>query len=242
MARPFAARLVNRRVLAVAAVALLGVLAGWLLSTHKETLITLAEWARANPVRSAPAYLAGFATIIVLGLPTWPLMIAGGYVYGTVFGWATVSAACLAGATVAFLLGRGVARDWVADRVGEHPRFRAVDRSIEKRGFAVVFLLRLSLVIPYNVLNYALGVTAVPLRQYVMASWLGMQPVLLFYVLLGAGASDLAGMLAGGGRPSVNPWLATGAMALAGLILWLIVRTSSRLLDDDLAEAEPHSE
>ncbi len=232
----------NRRWLALAGVALLGIAVGWLLTTHQDSLIALAEWARANALWSGPVFLAGFALIIVLALPTWPLMVAGGYVYGAVFGWATVSAACLAGATVAFLLGRGVARDWVAARVGEHPRFRAVDRAIARRGFAVVFLLRLSLVIPYNVLNYALGVTAVPTRQYVVASWLGMQPVLLFYVLLGAGASDLAGMLAGGSQLPLSPWLAAGAIAVAGAMLWLIVRTSSRLLDDDLAEAEPHGE
>ena len=65
-----------------------------------------------------------------------------------------------------------------------------------------------------------------------------MQPVLLFYVLLGAGASDLAGMLAGNGRPTVNPWLAAAAIAIAGTLLWLIVRTSSRLLDEDLARGE----
>lgn len=228
----------NRRIFygCLAVLAVVG--AGWLFATHRDELLSLAEWARSETAWSAPFFLAGFTLAILLALPTWPLMVAGGYVYGAVFGWAMVSIACLAGATVAFLLGRGVARDWVAGQVGDHPRFRAVDRAIATRGFAVVLLLRLSVVIPYNILNYALGVTAVPTRKYVAASWLGMQPVLLFYVLLGAGASDLATLVAGGPTESVNPWLVASAVAMGLGVLWLITRTAGRMLAEDLAETD----
>ena len=92
----------------------------------------------------------------------------------------------VAAATLAFVLGRTVARGWIARRIAGSPRFAAVDEAIGENGFRIVLLLRLSPLFPFNLLNYALGLTRLSLRDYVVASALGMLPGTILYVYLGS--------------------------------------------------------
>jgi uncharacterized membrane protein YdjX (TVP38/TMEM64 family) len=88
-----------------------------------------------------------------------------------------------------------VARGWVARKVAGDPRFAAIDEAVGDSGFKIVFLLRLSPLFPFNLLNFTLGLTRVRLRDYVAASFLGMLPGTLLYVYLGSlvtSASELA--------------------------------------------------
>ena len=67
-------------------------------------------------------------------------------------------------------MGRFLARDWVAQRVAQNLRFRAIDQAVADQGFKIVLLTRLSPVFPFNVLNYAFALTQVRFRDYVLAS------------------------------------------------------------------------
>ena len=94
-----------------------------------------------------------------------------------------------------------------------------------------MLLLRLSPLIPYNALNYALSLTGVGLREYVIASWLGMLPGTVLYVALGAGARSLAAAMTGEGeRPAA--WIALGVAGLAATAaaVWLVTRAARRAL------------
>jgi uncharacterized membrane protein YdjX (TVP38/TMEM64 family) len=95
----------------------------------------------------------------------------------------------------------------------------------------VVLLLRLSPLIPYNALNYALSLTGVGLRDFVLGSWIGMLPGTLLYVWLGAGARSLAAVVSGTyERPAA--WLilfAVGLVATAAAVA-LITRAARRAL------------
>ena len=128
----------------------------------------------------------------VLFLPGFILTLGAGAVFGVVKGAVLVSAAATLGATAAFLLGRYLVRDEVARRLARYPRFSAIDGAVAREGWKIVLLTRLSPAFPFNLLNYAFGLTRVRLRDYVLASWIGMMPGTVMYVYVGSLAGDLA--------------------------------------------------
>ena len=89
------------------------------------------------------------------------------------------------GATLAFLLGRFLMHEFVQGLLAKWKIMMAIDRSLEQRGLAVALLLRLSPVVPFGALNYALAGTSISLRNYVVAL-IGMLPATVAYVYLGA--------------------------------------------------------
>lgn len=154
------------------------------------------------------------ATAVLL-LPAVILTLGAGAVFGVAQGWAIVSVAATLAATAAFLVGRYVARGWVVKRIEGNPTFLAIDEAVGREGWKIVGLTRLSPAFPFNLLNYAYGVTRVSLRHYVLASWIGMMPGTLMYVYLGSLAGDLA--TAGTGHSVRTPaeWALYGVGLLA---------------------------
>lgn len=133
-----------------------------------------------------------YVVATVLFLPGSILTLGAGAAFGLVRGVVVVSIAATLGATAAFLVGRYLARDWVAARIERRGSFRALDEAVAREGWKIVGLMRLSPVVPFNLLNYAFGATRVPLRDYVLASWVGMLPGTVLYVYLGSVAGRLA--------------------------------------------------
>lgn len=162
-----------------------------------------------GPVLFVPLYVAA----TVLFVPGVVLTLGAGAVFGLVRGVITVSIAATLGATAAFLIGRYLARDAVARRLAATPRFRALDEAVGDEGWKIVGLTRLSPLFPFNVLNYAFGVTRVRLRAFVLASWLGMLPGTVMYVYLGSIAGDLAAL----GQPDRARTPAEWAVYVLGL-------------------------
>ena len=118
---------------------------------------------------------AAYLLLAAAMLPAWPLTLAIGSIYGTWGGLLIASPAGVAAATAVFLLGRSVLRDRAQRRIARSDRLVAISRAISERGsWVVLLLLRLSPIVPFNVLNYALSVTDVPLRVYVAATAVGM--------------------------------------------------------------------
>jgi uncharacterized membrane protein YdjX (TVP38/TMEM64 family) len=119
----------------------------------------------------------------------------------------------------------------VRERIGERDMFRGIDAAIAKEGLKVVLLLRLSPLVPYNALNYALALTGVRFRDYVLGSWIGMLPGTVLYIWLGAGARSLAAVVTGTGeRPAA--WLAlfTAGLVATAIAVWLVARAARRAL------------
>jgi uncharacterized membrane protein YdjX (TVP38/TMEM64 family) len=139
------------------------------------------------------------------------------------------------GATCAFVLGRFFAREWVAGKLNTMPKFSALDQAVGERGGLVVLLTRLSPAFPFSLLNYALGLTKVPLKTYVLVSWLGMIPGTLLYVYLGSIAQNLTALLNGelAESPVGNTLLYLGLAATLALTI-LITRFASGALDKQL--------
>lgn len=150
-------------------------------------------------------------------------------------GTAAVSIGSTCGATTAFVLGRSLFRESIAAKMSGNRNFAALDHAIGSNGLKMVFLVRLSPAFPFNLLNYALGLTKVSLRDYVLASWIGMLPGTVMYVYLGtifglAAKKESAG--AGG-----TVLFAVGLLATITLVVY-VTRIARRALNDALAEQE----
>jgi uncharacterized membrane protein YdjX (TVP38/TMEM64 family) len=186
---------------------------------------------------------AAFIPACLVFLPGSPLTLFGGFAFGQSFGGLALVAACVSagstlGATVAFLVGRSVARDWIERKVTAHPRFRALDAAVAEQGFKIVLLTRLSPAFPFNLLNYAFGLTRVSLRDYILASWIGMLPGTILYAYLGSTAGALADIVAG--RIEKSP--AQQALFYTGLAATLAVTILvTRIAKRSLAQVVPGS-
>jgi len=122
----------------------------------------------------------------VFFIPGSALTLGAGALFGVVKGSLLVSVASTLGATAAFLVGRYLARDWVARKIAKNAKFAAIDEAVGREGWKIVGLTRLSPVFPFTLLNYAYGLTNVKLRDYFFASWIGMMPGTVMYVYLGS--------------------------------------------------------
>jgi len=180
-------------------------------------------------------FIVFYVGAVVLMLPGSLLTLGAGYLFGLGYGFAIVSFASTVGATCAFLVGRFFARQWVASKLSAMPRFSALDRAVGARGALVVLLTRLSPAFPFTLLNYALGLTQVPLKTYLLVSWLGMMPGTLLYVYLGSIAQNLTAVFSGelAESPVGNTLLYLGLAATLALTV-LITRFASGALDQHL--------
>lgn len=152
-----------------------------------------------------------------------------------------VSVASTLGATVAFLVGRHLARGWISSKIEGNAKFKAIDEAIGREGWRIVGLTRLSPIFPFNLLNYAFGVTRVPLGQYVLASWVGMLPGTIMYVYLGSLAGSLATLGSGGGSQERTPaqWAlyAVGLLATVAVTVY-VTRIARRALNQKIEQGD----
>lgn len=141
-------------------------------------------------------FILGYAAAVVAFVPGSVLTLAAGAIFGLGKGIVLVFAAAVLGSSAAFLVSRHLARGVIERKLAGNPRFAAIDRAVGAEGRKIVFLLRLSPVFPFNLLNYGLGLTKVRFIDYAVAS-AGMIPGTVLYVYYGKLAGDLAA-LAGG--------------------------------------------
>lgn len=142
-------------------------------------------------------FVALYVVATVFLLPGSILTLGAGLVFGVAKGSILASIAATLGATAAFFVGRYLARGWVSQKIDGYGTFKAIDEAVARDGWKIVGLTRLSPVFPFNLLNYAFGVTRVTPRDYILASWIGMLPGTVMYVYLGSLAGDLATIGAG---------------------------------------------
>jgi uncharacterized membrane protein YdjX (TVP38/TMEM64 family) len=184
------------------------------------------------------AFILGYAVAVVAFVPGSALTLAAGAIFGLVEGTVYVFIAASVGATLAFLLARHAARSTIEKRIEGDPRFAAIDRAVGGEGRKIVFLLRLSPVFPFNLLNYALGLTQVRLVDYCVAS-LGMIPGTLLYVYTGKIIGDVAAVAGGAGpERGAGSWVVIGVGLIATLLVTLVVtRIARRALADATGES-----
>lgn len=222
------------RALLVVTALLVVVALGWLLPVRSWTL-ALADYVRGAGATGVLLFTAAYVVATVALLPGSVLTLAAGFAYGPIGGLLVASPASVIAATIAFLLGRTGLRGWVTRQIATSPRARALDRAVGKNSFRLILLLRLSPVIPFNVLNYALGISEATLGRYVAASLIGMLPGTWMYVYLGSLATTAAGLAEAGGSGSAGKLALTlvGLVATVAVVV-LVTRTARRALDEEL--------
>src|SRR5438105_11611820 len=150
-------------------------------------------------------FIAVYAVATVLLAPGAILTIGAGFAFGLWKGFLAVSAGSTLGAALAFLVARFIARQKIEAMAKENEKFQRIDRAIGEQGAKLVFLLRLSPVIPFNLSNYFYGLTGMKFWPYVLASWIGMMPGTFLYVYIGA-AGKAAVSVAAGGEAMRHGW------------------------------------
>ena len=218
--------------LLLAVVALAALVAVRLLPVQ-DTLRQALEWMRALGPWGPVLFIAVYALATVLLVPGSVLTLGAGAVYGVVYGSLIVSLASTLGATAAFLVGRHLARDAVARRVSANPRFAALDQAVADEGWKIVVLTRLSPLFPFTFLNYAFGLTRVTLREYVLASWLGMMPGTVLYVYLGS-LAEAAGSTRQ--RTSAEWAFYSGGLLATIAVTGIVTRLARRALAQKIGE------
>jgi uncharacterized membrane protein YdjX (TVP38/TMEM64 family) len=216
----------------LAALVLLGRTIGGALPAFAARLEGLGPW---GPI----AFIAGYALAVVLFAPGSILTLAAGALFGLAHGVLYVFLAATAGSTGAFLVARYLARPWVERRLGGNPKLAAIDRAIGVSGRKIVFLLRLSPVFPFNLLNYALGLTRVRLADYLLASF-GMLPGTFLYVYYGKLAGDVAALAAGARTErGAGYWIVLGLGLLATIVVTALVTRAARRALQEATDARP---
>lgn len=207
---------------------------GWLLPVGAWTL-TLADRVRGAGAAGVLVFVAAYVVATVALLPGSALTLVAGFAYGPVGGLLVTSPASVLAATTAFLLGRTTLRGWVQRKIAGRPRIRAISQAIGRDSFRLILLLRLSPLVPFNLLNYALGVSEARLSRYVAASFIGMLPGTWLYLYLGSLATTAAELTdaSRGGAPGKLALTIAGLVATV-LAAALVARSARRALEREL--------
>lgn len=213
------------RAVGIAVPLVFGLVVGRLLSPW---LPQFATWVHTLGAWAPFAFVGAYITVVVLMLPAFLLTMVAGAVFGMVKGSVLVMTGAVVGGTTAFLLGRYVARDFVAKRVAQNPKLVAIDRVVGEDGLRLVFLLRLSPAVPFVLTNYALGVTRVKLRDFVLGTF-GLTPIVLVYAAFGSASG--AGPRPDGSSPISGKIMVAGVIVTVALALFL-ARIAQRALNE----------
>jgi uncharacterized membrane protein YdjX (TVP38/TMEM64 family) len=205
---------------------LVGRQAAALLPRFAEWVEGLGAW---GPIVFALGYVVGTVALV----PGSLLTLAAGAIFGIVKGTALVLVAATIGACVAFLVSRHLARGAIERRLAGNPRFAAIDRAVGREGRKIVFLLRLSPVFPFNLLNYGLGLTKVRFTDFLIAS-IGILPGTLLYVYYGRVLGDVASIASGVSVPKDAGYylLLTIGLVATIVVTTLVTRTARRALHE----------
>lgn len=224
--------------LLVFVVALVALLAAAFLLPIADWLASLLAWVDANRAISWLVFMVVYVVATVLLLPGSLLTLGAGFVFGLPIGFLIVSISSVVGAAAAFTVGRFFARDWAESKLESMPRFSALDRAVGDNGPLIVFLTRLSPLFPFNLLNYAMGVTRVKFVHYFFASWIGMVPGTILYVYFGSVAQDLAALFSGDlPQSDASVWLFYLGLAATLVLTIVITRFATKVLNNKLDAA-----
>jgi len=193
----------------------------WLLLPLRAWMDALQSWFVGRGAWGVAIFALVLVIATFLPLPDWPLPIAAGYVYG-VWAFPLVYLGIAAPSALAFLAARYLARDRIRAVLSRRPKYRAIDKAVAKQGWQVVVLLRLSPIVPFNLQNYALGITAISFWRYLGATLVGITPGVAVYVYLGIFGYGL------GKGTSALDWVLLGIGLVATVALGIIVTRKTK--------------
>lgn len=198
--------------------------AGDKITALREWISTLGSW---GPLVFVLIYILA----VVAALPGSAVTIAGAALFGSVGGVVLVSIASTIGASLAFLIARYLARDFILSKLAGSDLFKKLERLTAENGAMIVAIVRLVPLFPFNVVNYGFGLTAIRFRTYVFWSWLCMLPATILYVV---GTDAVTSGLASG----KIPWLLISVCLAAGIVLILLIRQAKKKIGPNADAAD----
>lgn len=214
-----------RLVALVAAVALLAALSPLLGLGPR--LVALRAWIVSLGALGVVVYVLLYAFCVLLVVPASVLSAAAGGLFGPAVGLLVVVVASNLGAAMAFLIARYVARDSVKALVGRREGFQRIDEMVATRGALAVAFVRLVPIFPFDITSYALGLTGVPFRTYLLWSAIASFPGSVLYVLGSAGVFE-----------ALATRRISAGLAIGFLVALVVVVVLARLVGRKLAEDE----
>ncbi len=131
------------------------------------------------------AFIAGYILAVIFFVPGLPITVLGGVAFGPIWGTVYVSIASTIGVALTFLIARYGARGMVERWVAENPRLAKIDQAIARHGWRIVMISRLVPLFPFNLQNYAYGLTQIEFWSYILTSWPCMLPGTAAYTFAG---------------------------------------------------------
>lgn len=188
-----------------------------------DSLNRLRDWIDGFGVVAPVVFIAVYAVATVAFVPGTPLSLLAGLAFGAVWGtlWTVIGATL--GATLAFLIGRYATRGLVEAWAADNPRIRTLDRGVEKHGWRMLLVTRLVPLFPFNLQNYAYGLTRIGVGTYVLLTGICMVPGVLVYTLAGGSLASAREDLI---RTFAYLGVAAGFFLLVSLIPRWLVRKS----------------
>ena len=157
-------------------------------------------------------YIGLYLVSTVFFLPGSPVTVLAGFVFGPLWGVFYASVASIISVSVAFLIARYVARDLVEGWVKDNAQFRKIDEQVEEQGWRILMFTRLVPIFPFNLQNYAYGLTSIRFSTYVLVSAIFMLPGTTVFVQLGGA------FVTGEG----NIWKTLLYLGIAGVLMLLL--------------------
>lgn len=151
---------------------------------------TLRQWIQSYGSLAPVTYMLVYTVAPALLLPGLPITIVGGILFGPFWGVVYTITSSSAGACLAFLVSRYIARDWIASKL-KGPRWHRLDEGVERHGWKIVAFTRLIPLFPFNLLNYAFGLTKVKFVHYAAATFIFMLPACIAYIVFSSSLLDL---------------------------------------------------
>jgi uncharacterized membrane protein YdjX (TVP38/TMEM64 family) len=199
------------------------------MSSTLEWLFKGQDWLESLGYWTLPAYIGIYLIATLVGLPGVFLFVAAGSMFGWLKGSIVVSVADTLSISLCYVLGRTIARKAIKNWLARRPRFAHLDRAVEKKGWKIVLLTRMSPILPSNILNYSFSLTKINFWHYLLASWLGMLPAIALYVYLGSVGVNL---IEGQGNPAQT------ILSVSGIITTVIALIyTTKLAQKILSEA-----
>ncbi|MYC74332.1 TVP38/TMEM64 family protein [Candidatus Poribacteria bacterium] len=177
-----------------------------------ENVPKIKTWVTSFGAIAPLVYMGLYLVSTVFFLPGSPVTILAGFVFGPVWGIFYASVASIISVSLAFLIARYVARDLVEGWVQDNAQFRKIDEQVEEQGWRILMFTRLVPIFPFNLQNYAYGLTSIRFSTYVLVSAIFMLPGTAAFVQLGGA------FVSGEG----NIWKTLLYLGIAGVLMLLL--------------------
>ncbi len=196
-----------------------------------ENIMNLKAWIDGLGAIGPLVYIALFIAACLFFLPGLPIALLGGLAFGPILGTVWASIGSTLGATAAFLVARYVARDMVEGWAQSNPVFKKIDDGVAAQGWRMLMITRLVPLFPFNIQNYAYGLTKIGLPTYFLVSWICMLPGAIAFTFMGGSIVSGQGNL---GKTFL--YLGIGAVVFVVISLipgWIKKRSKLAVLEED---------